>query len=65
MTTGYIRIFTRNFLNDKEYLHVHPDVEGGRFDLHTTFKKPGIHRGWIQFKSEGKVHTVDFVLNVI
>ena len=51
-------------LNDKEYLHVHPDVEGGKFDLHTTFKKPGIHRGWIQFKSEGKVHTVDFVLNV-
>lgn len=51
-------------LNDKEYLHVHPDVEGGKFDLHTTFKKPGIHMGWIQFKSEGKVHTVDFVLNV-
>jgi hypothetical protein len=51
-------------LNDKEYLHVHPDVEGGKFDLHTTFKKAGIHRGWIQFKSEGKVHTVDFVLNV-
>ncbi len=52
-------------LNDKEYLHVHPDVEGGKFDLHTTFKKAGIHRGWIQFKSEGKVHTVDFVLNVL
>lgn len=51
-------------LNDKEYLHVHPDVDGGKFDLHTTFRKPGIHRGWIQFKSEGKVHTVDFVLNV-
>jgi hypothetical protein len=51
-------------LNDKEYLHVHPDVEGGKFDLNTTFKKAGIHRGWLQFKSEGKVHTVDFVLNV-
>ena len=51
-------------LNDKEYLHVHPEVEGGKFDLHTTFKKPGIHRGWIQFQSEGKVHTVDFVFNV-
>jgi hypothetical protein len=51
-------------LNEKEYLHVHPAVEGGKFDLHTTFKKPGIHRGWIQFKAEGKVHTVDFVLNV-
>lgn len=51
-------------LNDKEYLHVHPDVEGGKFDLHTTFKKPGIYRGWIQFQSSGKVHTVDFVMDV-
>lgn len=51
-------------LNDKDYLHVHPDVEGGKFDLHTTFKKPGIHRGWLQFQSEGKVHTVDFVLDI-
>jgi hypothetical protein len=51
-------------LDDKEYLHVHPDVQGGKFDLNTTFKKPGIYRGWIQFKSEGKVHTVDYVMNV-
>lgn len=51
-------------LNDKEYLHVHPDVSAGKFDLHTTFKKPGIYRGWIQFKSGGKVHTVDFVMDV-
>jgi hypothetical protein len=51
-------------LNDKEYLHVHPDVNGGKFDLNTTFKTPGIYRGWLQFKSKGKVHTVDFVLDV-
>jgi hypothetical protein len=51
-------------LNEKEYLHVHPDVSGGKFDLHTTFKKPGIYRGWIQFQSGGKVHTVDFTMNV-
>ncbi len=51
-------------LDDKEYLHVHPDVSGGKFDLHTTFKKPGIYRGWIQFQSGGKVHTVDFTMNV-
>jgi len=50
--------------NDKEYLHVHPDVSGGKFDLHTTFKKPGIYRGWIQFQSAGKVHTVDFTMNI-
>lgn len=51
-------------LNEKEYLHVHPDVADGKFDLHTTFKKPGIYRGWIQFQAEGKVHTVDFTMNV-
>ena len=51
-------------LNDKEYLHVHPDVSGGKFDLHTTFKMPGVYRGWIQFKAEGKVHTIDVTLNV-
>lgn len=49
---------------DKEYLHVHPGVAEGMFDLRTTFKKPGIHRGWIQFQAEGKVHTIDFTLNV-
>lgn len=51
-------------MDDKEYLHVHPDVNGGKFDLHTTFKKAGIYRAWIQFQSSGKVHTIDFVLNV-
>ena len=51
-------------LNDKEYLHVHPGVENGKFDLHTTFEKPGVYRGWIQFQSKGKVHTTDFVMNV-
>jgi hypothetical protein len=51
-------------LKDKEYLHVHPDVSGGKFDLHTTFKMPGIYRGWIQFQSSGKVHTVGFTMNV-
>ena len=51
-------------LNEKEYLHVHPSVEGGKFDLHTTFEKPGIYRGWLQFQTDGKVHTADFVFNV-
>ena len=51
-------------LDEKEYLHVHPDVAGGKFDLNTTFKKPGIHRGWIQFQADGKVHTIDFTMNV-
>lgn len=51
-------------VDDKEYLHVHPDVANGKFDLHTTFKKPGIYRGWIQFQADGKVHTIDFTMNV-
>ncbi len=51
-------------LTDKKYLHVHPSVESGKFDLHTTFDKPGIYRGWIQFQSKGKVYTSDFVMNV-
>jgi hypothetical protein len=50
--------------DDKKYLHVHPSVEGGKFDLHTTFEKPGVYRGWIQFQSKGKVYTSDFVMNV-
>ena len=33
--------------------------------MHTTFKKPGIYRGWIQFQADGKVHTIDFTLNVM
>lgn len=51
-------------LDEKKYLHVHPGVENGAFDLHTTFDKPGVYRGWIQFQTEGKVHTADFVMNV-
>jgi hypothetical protein len=51
-------------LADKKYLHVHPSVEGAKFDLHTTFDTPGVYRGWIQFQSKGKVYTTDFVMNV-
>lgn len=51
-------------LNEKEYLHVHPNVENGRFDLHTTFEKPGIYRGWVQFSADGTLHTIDFTINV-
>jgi len=51
-------------VDDKNYLHVHPGVENGNFDLHTTFEKPGIYRAWIQFQSEGKVYTADFVIKV-
>lgn len=51
-------------LQDKDYLHVHPDVEGKALDLHGRFAKPGIYRMWLQFQTGGKVHTADFVLDV-
>ena len=46
----------------KDYLHVHPEVENGRLDLHAEFGKTGVFRGWLQFQTEGKVHTADFVI---
>jgi hypothetical protein len=43
---------------------VHPEVANGALDLHTTFDKPGTYRAWIQVKSDGVVHTADYVLKV-
>lgn len=51
-------------LNTMEYMHVHPEFENGKFDLHTTFTQPGIYKGWFQFQTNGVVHTTDFVLDV-
>ncbi|HEY0355070.1 MAG TPA: heavy metal-binding domain-containing protein [Flavisolibacter sp.] len=51
-------------LNEKEYLHVHPSIDKGMFDLHTTFEKAGLYRGWVQFNADGRIHTIDFTLNV-
>lgn len=49
---------------DKNYLHVHPEVENGKFDLHTTFEKAGVYRGWVQFQADGNVRTTDYVIVV-
>jgi Heavy metal binding domain len=51
-------------LQDKDYLHVHPEIEGNQFDLHATFAKAGIYRCWFQFQANGKVQVADFVLDV-
>lgn len=48
----------------KEFVHTHPSAEGGKLDIHTTFAKPGMYRGWLQFQTNGKVHTADFVVKV-
>ncbi len=50
--------------DSQNYLHVHPNVTKGRLDLHTTFGKPGIFRAWLQFQTNGQVHTADFVILV-
>ena len=48
----------------KEFLHVHPEAVGNELEMNTTFAKPGMYRGWLQFQTAGKVHTADFVLKV-
>ncbi len=48
----------------KEFLHVHPEAVGEELEMNTTFAKPGIYRGWLQFQTNGKVHAADFVLKV-
>ena len=48
----------------QDYLHVHPEVVDGRLDLHTTFGRIGVFRAWLQFKTEGQIHTADFTLLV-
>lgn len=52
-------------LEDKNYLHVHPEVTNGRLDLHTSFEKTGFYRAWVQFQYEGTIYTADFVLKVV
>ena len=48
----------------KKYIHVHPEVEDNRLDLHADFETPGIYRAFFQFQTGGKIHLVDFVLQV-
>jgi len=51
-------------VDSKEYIHTHPAVEDGKLEIHTTFAKSGTYRGWLQFQTDGKVHTADLVLKV-
>lgn len=49
---------------NKDYLHVHPVIEDGVFDLHASFATPGFYKGWFQFQTGGKVHVAEFILDV-
>lgn len=51
-------------VGSKEFVHTHPAAGSGKLDIHTTFAKAGTYRGWLQFQTDGKVHTADFVLKV-
>jgi hypothetical protein len=51
-------------VDDKNYLHVHPEVVDGKLDLHTTFEKAGVYRGWVQFQTNGTIYTTDYVIVV-
>lgn len=49
------------------YLHVHPmneNSKGPKAEFMTTFSKGGIYKIWGQFKQDGEVFTVPFVINV-
>jgi len=50
--------------SSKEFVHVHPEAVGDELEMNTTFAKPGMYRGWLQFQTAGKVHAADFVLKV-
>lgn len=51
-------------IDTKEYIHLHPEVEGVILHFHTTFKKAGTYRAWLQFMADGKLLTTDFLIKV-
>jgi hypothetical protein len=42
------------------FVHSHPDENGG-LNFLSRFPKPGLYRGWLQFKRNGRVCTADFL----
>jgi hypothetical protein len=50
--------------NDKAFVHIHPEsTDISPIHAHADISKPGVYRMWVQFQTNGKVHTADFTLN--
>src|SRR5918993_149612 len=49
--------------DDKDFVHIHPESsEISPIHAHADIGKPGLYRMWVQFQTNGKVHTADFTL---
>jgi len=48
----------------KEFMHLHPEVEGSILHFHTHFKNKGFYRAWLQFMDDGKLYNTDYVIQV-
>jgi hypothetical protein len=51
----------------KEYVHAHPaeeEAEAGRVRFEARFARPGIYKGWGQFRRGGRIHTLQLILGV-
>ena len=51
-------------VDNKSFIHVHPEISGNNLHMHATIQDPGTYRAWIQFMYRGKLYTTDYVLIV-
>jgi hypothetical protein len=50
--------------DDKDFVHIHPESsEISPIHGHADINKPCLYRMWVQFQTNGKVHTADFTLD--
>lgn len=51
--------------DEKDFIHIHPEsTDEYPILAHADIPKPGIYRMWVQFQTNGSVHTADFTLDV-